>query len=60
MGSILAEVTLATIFEKGIGVNKDKTKAVMYYRSAAQRGDSFAFNQLRKMYDEIRPPKFRF
>ncbi|MCH8941861.1 MAG: sel1 repeat family protein [Bacteroidetes bacterium] len=60
MGSILAEVTLASLYEKGIGVKKDKTKAVMYYRSAAQRGNSFAFNQLRKMYDEIRPPRFRF
>ncbi len=60
MGSILSEVTLGSLYEKGLGVKKDKAKAVMYYRSAAQRGNSFAFNQLRKMYDEIRPDKFRF
>ncbi len=60
MGSILSEVTLGSLYEKGLGVIKDKAKAVMYYRSAAQRGNSFAFNQLRKMYDEIRPAKFRF
>jgi len=60
MGSILAEVTLANLYENGIGVEKDKSKAVMYYRAAAQRGDRYAFNQLKRMYDEIRPLNFRF
>jgi len=59
-GSILAEVTLANLYENGIGVKKDKSKAVMYYRASAQRGDRYAFNQLKRMYDEIRPVNFRF
>ncbi len=60
LGSILAEVTLASLYENGIGVKKDKSKAVMYYRASAQRGDRYAFNQLKRMYDEIRPERFRF
>jgi len=60
MGSIFAEVTLGNLYENGIGVEKNKTKAVMYYKASAQRGDRYAFNQLKRMYDEIRPVSFRF
>lgn len=60
MGSIFAEVTLANLYENGIGVEKNIPKAVMYYRASAQRGDRYAFNQLKRMYDEVRPVNFRF
>ena len=31
LGSILAEVTLASLYENGIGVKKDKSKAILYH-----------------------------
>ena len=60
LGSVLSEVTLAYCYEKGIGLNKDKADAVRYYRSAAQRGNRFSYNELKRMYDEIRPDKEEF
>jgi TPR repeat protein len=60
LGSILSQVALAYCYEKGVGLKKDKAKAVKYYRSAAQRGNNFAYNELKKMYDEIRPDNAEF
>ena len=54
-GSILAQFTLAHCYENGIGVNRDIPNAVKYYRDAAQRGNQFAFEQLKRLYDNIRP-----
>ena len=55
LGSILAQAGLGYCYENGIGVTKDKSIAVKYFRSAAQRGNAFAYTELKKMYDEIRP-----
>ena len=60
LGSVLSQVTLAYCYEKGIGLNKDKADAVKYYRTAAQRGNNFAYEELKRMYDEIRPDKKEF
>ncbi|MFZ1280465.1 MAG: tetratricopeptide repeat protein [Ignavibacteriaceae bacterium] len=54
-GSILAQFTLAHCYDNGIGVTRDIPTAVKYYRDAAQRGNQFAFEQLKRLYDNIRP-----
>jgi len=59
-GSVLAEAYLGYCYEKGIGVKEEKGTAVKYYRRAAQRGNQTAFNALKRMYDEIRPPDEEF
>ena len=59
-GSVLAQATLAYCFESGIGVDKSAATAAKYYRFAAQRGSQFAFNQLKQMYNAIRPPDKEF
>lgn len=54
-GSILAQFTLGYCYENGIGVKKDLPNAVKYYRNAAQRGNQYAFEQLKRLYDNLRP-----
>ena len=55
-GSVLAQVTLGYCYEKGIGLNQDKGEAAKEYRFAARRGNRYAYDQLKRLYDEIRPP----
>ena len=59
-GSVLAQVALAFCYELGIGTIPSKSKAVNYYRNAAQRGSQYAYRELQRLYDEIRPiePEF--
>ncbi|PID59415.1 MAG: hypothetical protein CR986_05960 [Ignavibacteriae bacterium] len=59
-GSVLAEAALAYCYDKGIGFTKNKSKAAIFYRRAAQRGNEAAFNSLIKMYNELRPPDEEF
>jgi len=54
-GSILAQVALGFCYEKGRGTIANKSLAVKYYRKAAQRGNLFAFERLKNLYDSIRP-----
>ena len=54
-GSILAQFTLGYCYENGIGVKKSIPIAVKFYRAASQRGNQFAFKQLIRLYDKIRP-----
>ncbi len=54
-GSILAQFTLGYCYENGIGVKKSVPNAVKYYRSSAQRGNQYAFEQLKRLYDNLRP-----
>ncbi len=54
-GSVLAQAALAYSFEEGIGTKQNVTEAVKYYRYAAQRGSRYAFTELKRLYDEIRP-----
>ena len=60
-GSVLAQVSLAYCYENGIGTSKSKSNSVEYYRNAAQRGNQYAYRELERLYDEIRPddPEFR-
>ena len=59
-GSVLSQTFLAYCYEKGIGVKENKGKAVQLYRRAAQRGNEAAFNSLKRLYDDIRPPGEEF
>lgn len=54
-GSVLAQVTIAYCYEQGIGLKKSVADAVKYYRFAAQRGSRYAYNELKRLYDSIRP-----
>ncbi len=60
LGSILSQVALAYCYEKGIVLNEDKALAVKNFRTSAQRGNQFAYNELKRMYNEIRPDKKEF
>jgi uncharacterized protein len=59
-GSILAQFTLGYCYENGIGVKKDIPNAVKYYRNAAQRGNQYAYEQLQRLYDSLRPSNETF
>ncbi len=59
-GSILAQFALGYCYENGIGVNKNLPDAVEYYRNSAQRGNRFAYEQLKRLYDNLRPPETTF
>lgn len=59
-GSILSQAAIAYAYENGIGVEKNKAKAVQYYRDAAQRGNRFAYDRLKNLYDAIRPASSDF
>ena len=58
LGSVLAQVSLAYCYENGIGINKNTPDAVKLYRLATQRGNRYAYEQLKKMYDAVKPPNF--
>ena len=60
-GSVLAQSAMAFAYENGIGIERDKAKAVKYYRDSAQRGNRFAYSRLKALYDSVRPsdPEFR-
>lgn len=59
-GSVLAQVALAYCYENGLGLKKNTSNAVKYYRFAAQRGSQFAYEQLKRLYDERRPDSEQF
>ncbi|HSP87382.1 MAG TPA: tetratricopeptide repeat protein, partial [Ignavibacteriaceae bacterium] len=59
-GSVLAQVALGYAYENGVGLEKSKSEAVKYFRYAAQRGNRFAFGELKRIYDEIRPDDSEF
>ena len=54
-GSTPAINALAYFYEKGIVVRKNKAEAARYYRRAYYLGDRKAYDNLRALYDEIRP-----
>jgi TPR repeat protein len=59
-GSLLAQFTLGYCYESGIGMRKSIPNAVRFYRQAAQRGNQFAYEQLKRLYDQIRPASEKF
>jgi TPR repeat protein len=60
LGSVLAQISLAYSYENGIGVETNKSEAVKYYRLTAQRGNQFGYEELKRIYNEIRPGEKRF
>lgn len=54
-GSILAQATLAYCYQFGLGKTRSLPETVMYYRAAAQRGSRYAYNELKQLYDSVRP-----
>ncbi|MHB8580979.1 MAG: tetratricopeptide repeat protein [Ignavibacteriaceae bacterium] len=59
-GSVLAQASLGYCYENGIAVKKDLGLAAKYFRFAAQRGSMYAYNEIKRMYDEIRPKSNEF
>lgn len=59
-GSVLAQIALAFANENGVGITENKAEAVKLYRLAAERGNLTAYENLKRMYDEIRPKEKRF
>ena len=49
-GYARAQFNLAVMYEKGIGVATDKSKALMWYRKAAAQGNQEARKRLKKMH----------
>jgi len=59
-GSLFAMVSVALCYRDGIGTKRSKPDAVKYFRLAAQRGNQFAYEELKNLYDEIRPADKEF
>ena len=59
-GSLLAQVGLAYCYQNGIGTAPSKGETVNYYRIASQRGSQYAYRELQRLYDEIRPDEIEF
>ncbi|MFH1195298.1 MAG: tetratricopeptide repeat protein [bacterium] len=59
-GSVLAQTALAFCYENGKGTKQNKAEAVKLYRKAASRGSETAYESLKRMYDELRPPEDEF
>lgn len=50
-GSATAQIAYGFCYERGIGTAANKVKAAKYFRSAAQRGSRFAYQELKRIYD---------
>jgi TPR repeat protein len=59
-GSLFAMVTTGMCFANGLGVAQSKSEAVNYFKMAAQRGSRFAYDELKRIYDEMRPADQQF
>ncbi|MBE0571812.1 MAG: sel1 repeat family protein, partial [Ignavibacteriaceae bacterium] len=59
-GSLFAMVTVGICNEQGIGTSQSKSEAVNYFKMAAQRGNRFAYEELKRIYDEMRPANAMF
>lgn len=57
-GSLISQLSLADCYYHGMIVSRDLSKAVYYFRSAAVRGSVFAYDELKKIYDDLRPKDF--
>lgn len=59
-GSLFAMVTTGMCYSQGIGSVKTISEAVNYFKMAAQRGSRFAYEELKRIYDEMRPADPQF
>jgi TPR repeat protein len=49
-GEVQAQISLGTMYSKGVGVQKDSAEAVRWYRKAADQGNSVAQHNLAILY----------
>lgn len=54
-GSMIAQLALGYCYQHGVGVMQNTPHAVKLYRECAQRGSESAYNELKQMYDRLRP-----
>ena len=59
-GSLFAMVSVGLCYEQGLGTTQSIPDAVNYFKMAAQRGSRFAYEELKRIYDEIRPGDAQF
>jgi TPR repeat protein len=59
-GSLFAMVSVGLCYLQGLGIKKSIPDAVNYFRSAAQRGSRFAYEELKRIYDDRRPTDSEF
>jgi len=59
-GSLFAMVTVGLCYHQGLGTAQSKPEAVNYFKMAAQRGSRFAYEELKRIYDEMRPADSKF
>jgi TPR repeat protein len=54
-GSLFAMVSVGLCYEQGSGTKKSLPDAVNYFKMSAQRGSRFAYEELKGIYDKMRP-----
>ncbi|NNJ54064.1 MAG: sel1 repeat family protein [Ignavibacteriaceae bacterium] len=59
-GSLFAMVSVGLCYKDNIGTKKSLPEAVHYLRLASQRGSQFAYEELLRIYDDIRPNDAQF
>ena len=59
-GSLFAMVSVGLCYEQGLGTTQSIPDAVNYFKMAAQRGSRFAYEELKRIYDETRPSEAQF
>lgn len=59
-GSLFAMVSIGLCYGQGLGIAQSNSEAVQYFKMAAQRGSRFAYEELKRIYDEIRPQDAQF
>jgi len=59
-GSLFAMVSVGLCYEQGSGTKKSLPDAVNYFKMSAQRGSRFAYEELKGIYDKMRPSDPQF
>ena len=59
-GSLFAMVSVGLCYKDGVGTKQSLPNAVNYLRLAAQRGSQFAYEELERIYNSIRPNDSQF
>ncbi len=59
-GSLIAQVALASSYERGVGRSVDTGEAARRYHECAVRGSRTGWRSLKRMYDERRPYEAMF
>ncbi len=59
-GSVLSQLALAYCYQNGIGLPINMAEAARLYRTCAQRGNKNAYDELKHLYDALRPSDKEF